>query len=414
MMKYRFFFSLLIFMVSAHGLVLRAQPEAGASSLKVDTIRGVREDRFIDNWFFGVHLGFNGAYGENIRIYRTSEYIKSNRLGGMLSVGKFFTPIFGLRGTLGFMRQTGRAEKEPREVYPEYYGDGFYDFSNFHGYADVMVDLHNWIYKYREDRRFHLIPIIGVGFNTTFAFDKEKARRFAEPPAPYLINTSSDIYFALRAGLIFNYRLSKRWDIDLEIHMDATDDKYNGVIDDRIYDGYLVTMLGFKYNIRRGHEKYRLEMTDALDVARMNASINQARRNLAAAEAAPVDTTFRVSQEQILQMTVSFAIDKFNITDVQRPNVEAVAAYLNAHPDVDIVICGYADVKTAYPAYNMRLSKRRVMAVYNMLTQQFGIDPKRLGIDYKGDTEQPYQLVNRWNRVVVFKLTPHQEYKNLE
>lgn len=414
MMKYRLFFSLLFFIVSAHSLVLRAQSETDASSIKVDTVRGVHEDRFLDNVFLGVHLGFNGPYGENIRVYRTSEYIKSNRLGGMLSVGKFFTPVFGVRGTLGFMRQTGRAEKEPREVYPEYYGDGFYEFSNFQGFADVMVDLHNWIYKYREDRRFHLIPILGVGFNTTFGFDKDKARRFAEPPAPYLINTDPDIYFALRAGVILNYRLSKRWDLDLEIHMDATDDKYNGVIDDRIYDGYLVTMLGLKYNFRRGYEKYRLEMTDALDVDRMNANINQARKDLAAAEAAPVDTTYRISQEQVLEMTVSFIIDKFNITDVQRPNVEAVAAYLNAHPDVDIVICGYADVKTAYPAYNMRLSKRRVMAVYNMLTQQFGVDPKRLSIDYKGDTEQPYQMVNRWNRVVVFKLTPHNEYKEIK
>ncbi|MBO6029904.1 MAG: OmpA family protein [Prevotella sp.] len=413
-MKYRLFFSFLFLIVSAHGLVLHAQSETETSSLKVDTIRGVREDRFIDNVFFGVHLGFNGPYGENIRVYRTSEYIKSNRLGGMLSVGKFFTPIFGLRGTLGFMRQTGRAEKEPREVYPEYYGDGFYEFSNFHGYADVLVDMHNWIYKYREDRRFHIIPMIGVGFNTTFGFDKEKARRFAEPPAPYLINTASDIYFALRAGVIFSYHLSKVWDLDLEIHMDATDDKYNGVIDDRIYDGYLVTLLGFKYNFRRGHEKYRLEMTDALDVARMNANINQARQDLAAAKAAPVDTTYRVRQEQLLEMTVSFIIDKFNITDVQRPNVEAVAAYIKSHPDVDIVICGYADVQTAYPAYNMRLSKRRVMAVYNMLTQQFGVDPKRLSIDYKGDTEQPYLMENPWNRVVVFKLTPHNEYKEIK
>ena len=302
-MKLRLFFSLLFFIVSAQGLVLQAQSES--SSIKVDTIRGVREERFRDNLFLGVHLGFNGAYGENIRIYRTSEYIKSHRLGGMLSVGKFFTPVFGVRGTLGFMRQTGRAEKEPREVYPEYYGDGFYDFSNFQGFADVLIDMHNWIFKYREDRRFHFIPIFGVGFNTTFAFDKEKARRFAEPAAPYIINTSPGIYWALRAGFILNYRLSKRWDIDLEIHMDATDDKYNGVIDDRIYDGYLVTMLGLKYNIRRGHEKYRLEMTDALDVAKINADMEKARRDLAAAEAAPLDTTFRFNQEQILTKQTS-------------------------------------------------------------------------------------------------------------
>lgn len=113
-------------------------------------------------------------------------------------------------------------------------------------------------------------------------------------------------------------------------------------------------------------------------------------------------------------MTISFNRDKFNITEVQRPNVEMVASFIKAHPEFDVVICGFADVKTAYPAYNMRLSKRRVMAVYNMLTKQYGIDPQRLSIDYKGDIEQPYRVKNEWNRVVVFKLTPHNEYKFLE
>jgi len=49
-----------------------------------------------------------------------------------------------------------------------------------------------------------------------------------------------------------------------------------------------------------------------------------------------------------------------------------------------------------------------------MLTKQFGVDPRRLSIDYRGDIVQPYRLQNEWNRVVVFKINPNNDYKFLE
>ena len=74
------------------------------------------------------------------------------------------------------------------------------------------------------------------------------------------------------------------------------------------------------------------------------------------------------------------------------------------NPDVTLTVTGFADVKTAYPAYNLKLSERRAKAVYNCLVKEFGVDPNRLKIDYKGDTIQPYELKNEWNRVVIFVL----------
>lgn len=101
-------------------------------------------------------------------------------------------------------------------------------------------------------------------------------------------------------------------------------------------------------------------------------------------------------------MTVSFIIDKYNITDVQKNNVQRVAKYLKDNPNINLIITGYADVKTGYPAYNLKLSERRANAVRDMLVNDFGVDPSRLRIDYKGDTIQPYERKNEWNRVVIF------------
>ena len=278
--------------------------------------------------------------------------------------------------------------------------------------VDVLVNLYHVFYPHRPTPKFNVLPLFGVGTAYTFGFQKDKLEIFSRPAAPYIVNTKADFYPSLRIGFLLSYWLSKRLELQFDAHFDFIDDKYNGVIDDRKYDGYTVAMLGLAYKFKRGTRRYenRIEhLDDVVEVNRMNNELELARQNLEKAKVK--DTLLRVNQEQFLEMTVSFIIDKFNITDVQRPNVEAVAAYINSHPEVDVVICGFADVNTAYPAYNMRLSKRRVTAVYNMLTQQFGVDPKRLSIDYKGDTEQPYDLKYQWNRVVVFKLTPHNEYK---
>jgi outer membrane protein OmpA-like peptidoglycan-associated protein len=105
-------------------------------------------------------------------------------------------------------------------------------------------------------------------------------------------------------------------------------------------------------------------------------------------------------------MTVSFIIDKYNITAIQKNNVAEVAKYLEEHPDVNIVVTGYADVQTAYPAYNLKLSERRAKSVFNCLVKEFGVSPDRLRIDFKGDTIQPYKMKNEWNRVVIFMTEP--------
>ena len=78
------------------------------------------------------------------------------------------------------------------------------------------------------------------------------------------------------------------------------------------------------------------------------------------------------------------------------------AKYLEDHPEVNLIITGYADVQTGNLAYNLKLSQRRAEAVCNMMVKEFGVDPSRIRVDYKGDSLQPYQLKNEWNRVVVF------------
>jgi len=98
---------------------------------------------------------------------------------------------------------------------------------------------------------------------------------------------------------------------------------------------------------------------------------------------------------------VFFRIDKSIIDPEQEIKVQRAAEFLKANPGSKLHVVGYADVETAYPKYNMALSQRRSKAVANQLVKKYGIDSKRLILDWKGDTVQPF-AINEKNRVVMF------------
>ena len=198
--------------------------------------------------------------------------------------------------------------------------------------------------------------------------------------------------------------------IDLQdIAMNASDDKFNGVVYDDHYDGYVSAMIGLIYHFKDHYGDRRfmdINWTDADELARMNRNINDLRDQLRNTKPR-VEYRDEYHYIDVLQTTVSFEIDKYNITKIQKKNVAEVAKYLENHPEVNLVVCGYADVETAYPEYNLKLSENRAKAVYNMLVKDFNVQPDRLRIDFKGDTVQPYGLKNEWNRVVIFVTEPN-------
>ncbi|MBQ6658946.1 MAG: OmpA family protein, partial [Prevotella sp.] len=352
-----------------------------------------------------LHAGGNMTLGENVRPRDIKDVLG---FSGGLSVGKYFSPAVGARAQVIFNTQKGVVNAEALSVHPEL--SKTYGWKNIQGYVDALFNLTNIFSQYKESRRFNVNGIIGLGFNNTFGYNDE-AKDWTKVPsakAGYGIDTENRSYFAARAGFLCNYKLSEALDLGLEATINATDDKYNGIYYDDNYDGYVNLLLGLTYHFKDHYGDRRFKYAQATDadyLANLNAQINKARKDLADAQPKTI-VQKEVNQQTILDMTVNFIIDKYNITDIQKRNVEAVAKYIKDNPDINIVVTGYADVQTAYPAYNLKLSENRAKAVYNMLVNEFGVDPSRLKIDFKGDTVQPYELKNEWNRVVIFVVEP--------
>lgn len=350
--------------------------------------------------------------GENTRF---GNFFDMTRPSFQIQVGRSFYPQFGMRLTLNYLSQKGRAEWSTSEFLEKWAErDGNYDFSMAAGFIDGVFDFHNVIWGYKDDRRFSLKGYLGLGAFYTFGFDDNKLDWLANPtwsdcnyngvhhnagdrlPSGYgyRVDRKNKWYYAGHIGLIGEYHLSPAWSVNLDVSFNGTDDAYNGMRFRRVYDSYVDVMLGAVYYLkdasgyRHRRPRYIYVDADTLPIPEEPKIIEKVHYN------------------EMLETMVTFYIDKTFVTDAQRRNVHSVAKFMEKHPNIAIVVIGYADVQTAYPKYNMMLSKKRAKAVYDMLINDFGVDANRLRMTYMGDKEQPSKIVNEWNRAVRFKVVP--------
>ena len=366
----------------------------------------------VSNWFLGGSIGGSYSMGENTRF---GNFFDMTKPSFQIQIGRSFYPQFGMRLTLNYLSQKGRAEWSTSEFLEKWAErNGNYDFSMAAGFIDGIFDFHNVIWGYKEDRRFSLKGYLGLGAFYTFGFDDDKLDWLARPtwsdcnyngvhhnagdPLPsgygYRVDRKNKWYYAGHIGLIGEYHLSPAWSINLDVSFNGTDDAYNGMRFRRVYDSYVDVMLGALYYFKDA-SGYRHRRPRYIYIEGVTEPVPP-----------EPDTIVNAHFNEMLSTTVSFYIDKTFVTDAQRRNVRSVAKFMEDHPDVALVVTGFADVQTAYPKYNMMLSYKRALAVYNMLVNEFHVDPKRLFATYMGDEEQPFNIVNEWNRAVKFLVVP--------
>lgn len=396
----------LMMMAAFMASPVMAQEEVDPSTITEQSVTGLRHYKFGDNWYISAFFGGNFAMSENSRFQGFKKNVGPDYA---LAIGKWLNPAIGLRLKADYMIQSSRANSEAVKAFPSVFpNEGKYRFRMFTAMGDLMLNLNNILGQYKESTRFNVYAFLGVGFVRNSKFDKHVEAWNKLTEGTYTVDTHGRSFFAGHIGLGTAIQLSQALDFNLEASIAATNDKYNGHAYDVLYDGYTTLQAGLTYHFKDhfGDRRFKYRtLNDADILGSLNDKINAARQDLANARPRTenrIEETY--NKIEVLDMTVNFIIDKYNITKLQKKNIAAVAKYMEDNPDVNLTVTGFADVKTAYPAYNLKLSERRAKAVYNCLVKEFGVDPSRLKIDYKGDTIQPYELKNEWNRVVIFVL----------
>ena len=113
--------------------------------------------------------------------------------------------------------------------------------------------------------------------------------------------------------------------------------------------------------------------------------------------------TLMVTKVEVPQLWfhIVFPIDKWEITEKEMVNLNAIADAIKSTPGVRYLVCGYADMQTATAEYNLKLSEKRANAVYYYLTSVCGVDPEMLVLDYKGGVDYMFYENEELSRCVM-------------
>ena len=345
-----------------------------------------------DNWFiqFGAGVASPFVEGKNSQGDRERHYTVNYNVG----FGKWFSPYMGWR--LAFNGGPLHFEDE-----------GMRKMNYVGANLDFMWDMFNSLGGVDSDRVFSIIPFVGLG--GTFTWNYRPLGTIMNDHGPK--HTSWTL--PVSAGLQLRFRLCKYVDFFAEARASFYGDNFNNIAVGRPVDINATVNGGF--TITFGGRDYKsYNPCDYLGyVDNLNNQVNDLRGALATTAAAlaaaesqlPCPEVAEVSETVVesapMMATVRFSLNSAKIADSEMVNVYNVAEWMKENPGQNVAIVGYADKDTGTSSYNMALSKRRAQAVYDVLTNKYGINPDRLAIQAQGSDVQPYD-VNNWNRIVIF------------
>lgn len=355
------------------------------------------------HWFIQALGGINVPFythwkeGNTIEAQRDADFGDKFSWSAGIAFGQWHSPYFGTRLAIDYNNLVAFADPktsvELRSINPHF---------------DFMFDLVNYFSPYDENRVFHVVPYLGVGYfgsnlpgATQEATDDNFKAIFNDDRA----NGAEDQFWgeidhaiSANIGIDFNINFTPR--VALTIAPSATFVPGYGY-------GDIITGIrgGLTFNVGdvafNGVQPMDWDLVNGLqsqinDLRSQNAELS--KRPVRCPECPEVKEPI---VEKSYENVVYFRIDSPKIDKNQEINVFNTAEYVKAN-NMAITVTGYADVETGSADYNMKLSEKRARNVADKLINEYGVPSNLITIDYKGSEVQPYD-VNAWNRVVIMK-----------
>lgn len=378
------------------GLMLLGATSAMAQNQETTEIApvdkySVATNRFWANWFVTAGGDYVSSYSNQERGMDLSKNpFESFRRSwnGDITVGKWFTPVIGVRAKAQMMQlQCVDGRENPS-----------FDMLNVN--MQGMINLRNLFAGYQPGRVWNISLYAGTGFYRNF-----DANQYA---------------FMYTGGILNTFNVTKRLFINLDIYSNtALNELDNGAgykgggnfFTDK--DRQFGVSLGLGVNLGKvGWSKTPdLEAINAMHKAQtdaLNASLaeqqseNSKLKDLLAKR--PETTTPTVKEKEVLITTpvsVFFNLNSSRIASKKDlVNVEALVAQLKGS-NGKVEVYGYADSKTGSADYNKKLSERRAETVAKEL-KKMGLKDEQIIIKPMGGVDELTPA--SYNRRVILKV----------
>lgn len=327
---------------------------------------------FNPHWFMQVQAGASHTVGEA----KFGDLISP---AAALNVGYQFTPLWGLRAGLSGWEAKG-AWVSPQTIYK---------YNYLQGNVDATLNLSNLFCGYNPTRFFNGYLFGGIGVNGGFNNDEAVTINDAGHRLEYLWRDSK-VNVVGRFGLGTNLRISDHVFFNLEVNANVMSDKYNSKKAGNA-DWQFNALAGFTFKFGKTYTKTEPVYYEPAPAPAPAPVVEEKKE-----EPAPAPEPVKV---QPMKQNIFFLINSSEIRSSEQSKVNDLIAYLKEHTDAKVSLTGYADKNTGNARINKKLSQERAEAVAEALKAQ-GIAADRITVDYKGDTVQPFSVIEE-NRVTV-------------
>ena len=320
------------------------------------------------------------------------------KFGDMLSpnfqigLGYQFSPAFAMRlqanglqsrgGWSGFRDKVGDAPFTAK-----------YKFNYVAPGVDFMLNLSNLFCGWNPNRVLNVTAFLGAGVNVAYGNDEVQdiaanLQNLNKYNLEYLWDGTKARPFG-RGGVDVSIRVSKNVSIMLEGNANVLTDKYNSKKAGNS-DWYFNALAGVRINLGKSKKVHPYQEPVQPAPVVENKYV----------EPTPAPQPEVKKEKEEIRRDIHFKINSSVVNQVGKDKIKELADFMKNHEDAKLTIVGYADKNTGTAAYNKRISERRALSVFNILTKEYGIQAHRISYTFKGDVEQPFAS-NDDNRVAI-------------
>lgn len=322
-------------------------------------VRGPYETNgFWDNWFISV--------GGGIDYVIDGVASDHQNFGGLtptldVNVGKWFTPEFGAR--LGYQ---GIAYKD--------YGE---KLGNHTVHGDLLWNISNQFWGYKQTRVYNLVPYMTAGFMVSPDIENYKASLMTG------------------AGLLNNFRINDHWAVNIDVRGIITRSRQlSGTM--HAAAGVLSASAGITYNIGKSTWKRAVDNSDALAALEAankalkdaNDALNNDKNALAndnkklRDENDDLRKRLADAQNTVVEddglFILFFDINKSELTKLEKQHLAYFVENLDS--DAKLTLTGSADLNTGSRSWNETLAEARVNTVVKAL-KAAGVSEDRIVVN---------------------------------